>query len=602
MTQRADSPDTGRTNLAFATALVDALHAGGVTTAVVCPGSRSTPVALALARHAGFELSFLVDERSAAFFALGHARATGRPVALLCTSGTAGANFLPAVAEASQSRVPLVVLTADRPPELRAWGAPQTMEQRGLFAGFTRWAEEAPCPSEPEAGVRYAAALGARAAATCRAAPAGPVHLNLPFREPLVSRDMAFDEPATETKPTVHYLDFPEATDGPARSRDDAERRLPAGLASALGRVARGVVLFGPDAWEPRLAGAARRLAAALGWPVIADPASGLRAGDWPDGTLVDAADLLLKHGPTAAALCPEVVLRFGGPPTSKAVITWLAGLDEGSEVWLVDDAGAPRDPQHRASRVFRQAPQRFCALVADAVSSRNVQAADWLARWQRAGGIARGAARARLADGPFLAPQLAESLWTALPADAALYVANSMPIRDLDAFAGPRAAGLRVLANRGVNGIDGLLSCALGASKAGCRPTVLWCGDLAFLHDVAGLVTGRLAAADLTVVACNDDGGGIFEYLPISRLAPRPLFERVFAVPHGVDLGEVARGFGWQAARADSAAGFTGALRHALAGGRHVIEVPVDRALNTALHREVSEAVGAALERERPA
>lgn len=596
MTNRADSPDTGRTNLAFASALVDTLHAGGVTTAVVCPGSRSTPVALALARHAGFESSFLVDERSAAFFALGHAKATGRPVALLCTSGTAGANFLPAVAEASQSRVPLLVLTADRPPELRAWGAPQTMDQRGLFAGFARWAEEAPCPSEPEAGVRYAAALGARAAAACRAVPPGPVHLNLPFREPLVARDMAFDQPPAGANPAVRYVDVPDAADGPATGL------VPPDLGGRLGAVGHGVLLFGPDAWEPRLAGAARGLAAALGWPVIADPASGLRAGDWPDGTLVDAADLLLKHGPTAAALRPELVLRFGGPPTSKAVTTWLADLDDGAEVWLVDDAGALRDPQHRASSVFRQAPHRFCALVADVVISRNAQAADWLARWQRAAGIARRAARARLAGGPFLAPQLAESLWAALPADAALYVANSMPIRDLDAFAGPRAAGLRVLANRGINGIDGLLSCALGASRAGCRPMVLWCGDLAFLHDVAGLVTGRLAPADLTVVACNDDGGGIFEYLPISRLAPRPLFERAFAVPHGMDLGDVARGFGWQAARADSAAGFADALGNALAGGRHLIEVPMDRALNTALHREVSEAVGVALDRERPA
>ena len=414
----------------------------------------------------------------------------------------------------------------------------------------------------------------------------GPVHMNLPFREPLVPPVI---EPggaaaAPPQASAAHRL----------RPRDPALGTF----AEELRRGSRGVLVFGPDAWDPSLAAAAATIAAALGWPVLADPASGLRAGVELAQSLISGADLLLGDPATAAALRPERVLRFGGVPTSKPLAQWLAA-HEAAEVWLVDPAGAFRDPEHRASRVLNATASDVAVQLAGA-GPAPAEAAAWLGRWQQADRVARAAADELLrADERLLGPQVARALWAELPASAALYVANSMPIRELDAFAGPRAAPLRVLANRGVNGIDGQVSSATGAAAVLGGSTVLWCGDLAFLHDLAGLLAARLHGDDLTVVVTNDDGGGIFEYLPVARALPRSVFEPVFAVPHGRDLSGIARGLGWQALRVDHSGALAPALRSALRGGLHVIEVPVDRAANTALHGKLREAVRLRLGRE---
>jgi len=587
MNHPADSRDTGAANLRFARALVDELHAAGIVTAVVCPGSRSTPLALAVGQQAGLTHTVHIDERNAAFHALGHAKASGRPVALICTSGTAGANFLPAIAEACHARVPLVVLTADRPPELRAWGAAQTMEQRSLYAGFTRWSEEAPCPSERVGEVSYARALARRAVYEATGPAPGPVHLNLPFREPLVPVSVADAALPPRVSPAASLSVVQEL-------RDDS-----GALKSGLRAVAKGVLLFGPDIWDASLATAAQALATSLGWPVLADPASGLRAGATLEGSLVHGADLLLRDAGTAAALQPDLIVRFGSLPTSKAIAAWLA-QHPSADVWLVDPAAAFRDPQHRATRMVRATSRQFCDLSSAGAGEPSAKALAWRSQWQHADRVARAALAAALeADARFFTPHLAQALWTDLPVGTALYAANSMAIRELDAFAGPRRGDLRLLANRGVNGIDGQVSAALGAAAALCRPTVLWCGDLTLLHDVAGLLAGRLHSADLTIVVSNDDGGGIFEYLPVARTLPRATFEQLFAVPHGLDLCELARGLGWDAVRAESAGAVSEALQRALHGGRHVIEVPVDRAANTAFHGTLNEAVGARLRQE---
>jgi 2-succinyl-5-enolpyruvyl-6-hydroxy-3-cyclohexene-1-carboxylate synthase len=372
-----------------------------------------------------------------------------------------------------------------------------------------------------------------------------------------------------------------------------------AALGHELARVARGVLVCGPDRWDPELGAAVGALATLLGWPVIADPASGLRAGNTLGGNVMHGADLLLRNESAAATLSPDLVVRCGGPPTSKAFTEWLT-RNTAADLWLVDAAGGFQDPQHRATRTFRIDPRQFCALAASVIASPVPAASSWLERWQRADRVARSAAtRAIAAEPQFLMPHVASALWSQLPGDCTLYAANSMAIREVDTFAGPRPAPLRVLANRGVNGIDGLVSCALGAAAALARPTVLWCGDLALLHDVSGLLAGTLQHANLTIVVGNDDGGGIFEYLPAARLLPRALFERVFAVPHGLDLVGLARGLGWQATRTESAAGFGAALAAAVRGGRHLLEVPVSRAANTAFHRSLQSAVGAQLDLE---
>jgi len=369
-----------------------------------------------------------------------------------------------------------------------------------------------------------------------------------------------------------------------------------------LRQCARGVLLFGPDIDDPALAEAASQLALALGWPVLADPGSGLRAGPSADRALVAGADLLLRDGATAAALAPDLIVRFGGHPTSAAVNAWMARHDE-AEVWLVDPADGFRDPAHRALRTFRADARRFCEATLGAIGHAQGGPSDWLAAWKRADAVARAAVQAGMSASPqFLGPQLAQALWQSLPAEAAFYVANSMPLRELDAFAGPRAAALRVLVNRGVNGIDGLVSCALGAAVGLGKPTVLYCGDLAFLHDVGALVAGRQLGANLTVVVANDRGGGIFEYLPVARSVPRELFEQVWATPQPADLCALAAAAGWNATQARSREALVEALEHALGGGLNVIEVPIDRAANTALHATLLAAVSEAAARERPA
>ena len=587
MNDQSDVRGVGTANLGFARALVGELQAAGVATAFVCPGSRSAPLAVAIAEHPRLQHSVHVDERSAAFQALGFAKASGQPVVLLCTSGTAGANFLPAVAEAAQSRVPLIVLTADRPPELRAWGAPQTMEQRTLYAGFTRWSEEAPCPSERGAECAYARALARRAMIEATGLKPGPVHLNLPFREPLL--------PAAIGAPEIAEREWSSEFQA-ADARIDPS--MADSLADELRGIERGVLLFGPDNWDPSLAEAAHALAASLGWPIVADPASGLRAGPPVDGAIIHGADLLLRDTEVAVELRPDLIVRFGGQPTSASIVAWMARHSV-ADVWLVDPANGFRDPQHRASRWLRASPRQFCELATSAADKVTAPSA-WLVQWQHADRVARAAADAALDSEPrFLTPHIARSLWSGLPEGATLYVANSMAIREVDLFAGPRAATLRLLANRGVNGIDGQVSAALGAAAALRRPTVLWCGDLALLHDVSGLLAGRMHGTDLTIVVSNDDGGGIFEYLPAVRLVSRTVFEELFAVPHGLDLCELARGLGWEAVRVDSAASFAQALARALAGGRHVIEVTIDRAANTAFHASIHQRVRDQLQRD---
>jgi 2-succinyl-5-enolpyruvyl-6-hydroxy-3-cyclohexene-1-carboxylate synthase len=405
------------------------------------------------------------------------------------------------------------------------------------------------------------------------------VHLNLPFREPLLP---AVVEPGTA----------PTCARRPVEAQQTRPRDPALGAAAqALRDVPRGVLVFGPDARDPSLAAAAATLATALGWPVIADPASGLRAGADLASSLITGADLLLDDPAAAAALQPELVLRFGGLPTSKPLSMWLAA-HEAADLWLVDPAGAFRDPGHRASRVLRASAADLAAQLADAGPPGDGAPA-WRGRWLRADRQARAAVEDVLqADRRLLGPQVARALWASLPAQAALYVANSMPVRELDAFAGPRPGALCVLGNRGVNGIDGQVSSAAGAASALAGPTALWCGDLAFLHDLGGLLAARLHGVDLTVVVTNDDGGGIFEYLAAARVLPRSIFEPLFAVPHGLDLSALARGLGVAAVRVEDAAALEAALRTGLGGGLHVIEVPVDRAANTALHGTLRAAV----------
>ncbi|WP_419924723.1 2-succinyl-5-enolpyruvyl-6-hydroxy-3-cyclohexene-1-carboxylic-acid synthase [Candidatus Poriferisocius sp.] len=522
------------------------LAASGVTDVVISPGSRSTPLAVAARNQDGLRITVLLDERVAGFCALGMAKASGRPVALVCTSGTAAANYLPAVVEAHHSGVPLVVCTADRPPEHRDAGAGQTIDQVKLYGDHVRWFAEAPCDlDQPD----YFARLAVRAATTAGAGPnPGPVHLNWPFRKPLEPQGPIPRLSSTVGRPVV-----------PVRPLVDADVEAVSRLAGRRGLIVSGA-LDVDDAGAAAIVG----FAEAAGWPVVADVGSQLR-GRRP--LVLDGAEWVLGR----ADLAPDVLVRLGGPPSNRAVVDVVDSCPA-SDRLLVDPRRRWEDPSFGWTQALPSDP----VALLGAASARMGSADDaWAASWIEAAAEAWDGVAEVLGSSDLLEPLLAATLLRALPPEVALYVSSSMPVRDATTFWPPDALPRRVLANRGANGIDGVVSSALGAALALGQPVAALVGDVALLHDIGGLLAASLTDADLTMVVPNNDGGGIFSLLPVASGSREVHFEELFHTPHGVDLGELVRGMGVNYCRAERADDLSGAV--AKATGVTVIEVPVD-------------------------
>ena len=575
-------------NALWARALVQELVRGGVGHAVIAPGSRSAPLALACFEAApSLCVWSVIDERTAGFFALGLALETGRPAAVVVTSGSAGAHLLPAVLEAWAAHVPLVVVTANRPWELHGFGAPQTVPQEQLFGRFIQATEMLAAPEATSAALVHLRAATARLVARSQAAPRGPVHLDVPFREPLAP------DPAAADPVGLDRLAL-DGREGPMLGAPAPVRRPPepilAALRSRMAATEKGVVVVGPRARSDGFAGAVRALAASYGYPVIADAASNVR---WrPGHPVVAHADLLLRSESFARSMRPELVLRMGGGLTSKRLGLWLDA--SGAESVLLGEDDAVVDPNHRASLFLAGDLAATCAALSAPTAPRR---APWADAFVAADGRAAAAlAGAFAAPGPLTEPQLAQRLIASLPGDARLVVGSSMPIRDVDAFAGSSDTPIRVFSNRGVNGIDGTLSTALGVAAASGAPTVVLLGDLAFLHDLGGLLIARRSGLPLTVVVANNDGGGIFSFLPIA--AAGPPFEPLFGTPHGLDLSHAAALFGARFARVEDAGVLAAAVTSGLEGGLHLVEARLpDRATNVALHQALGEQVARAAE-----
>ena len=567
----------------FAATLVDEWARAGVSDAVVAPGSRSTPLATALAADGRVRLHVIVDERSAGFFALGLGLATGRPAVVLTTSGTAAVELSPAVVEAHHARVPLLACTADRPPELHGVGAPQTIEQDRLFEGVLR--------ARLNPGVADAAStsawrsLASRAVAEARAGPLGPgpVQLNLVFRDPLVG--------------TPGELPAGRAGGRPWHQRVAATAVPPAALVAELaGHGGRGLIVAGAGAGDPA---SVHALAGALGWPVLADPRSGCRV---PGANTVAAADALLRVGAFAAGARPEVVLRLGAPWASRVVGEWLGSGCPDAAQYLVDPHGAWLDPARTAATVVAADPTALVVAVASAAGLRPAPPS-WAQRWQEAEAAAQAAIDAELAamgdaGEPLSEPAVARALVDALPHGADLVVSSSMPVRDVEWYGRPRG-GLRVLANRGANGIDGVVSTAMGVAASGTAPTTALVGDLAFVHDATGLLAGRPAAGvatPCTVVVVDNDGGGIFSFLPQASALPPERFERLLGTPHGLDLVTVARALGAEAEEATTLKELLAAVEPGpagrAAGAVRVVVVRSDRRANVEVHDRLHGAV----------
>lgn len=555
----------------FCATLVDEWVRCGVEHAVVAPGSRSTPLVLALAEQPDIDVHVHHDERSAAFLAVGLALGGWEPAVLVTTSGTAAAEVHAAVVEAHQAGVPMIVCTADRPPELRDVGAPQTIDQTHLFGRAVRWFHD-PGVADVAAAGRWRA-LASRAYAEATGAYEGPVHVNLPFREPLVG--------------TAGELP-------PSRGEQHAWRppqQLPVDPVIELTELAdrRGVIVSGGDGGNPELVLA---LAEALGWPVLADHRSSARVAA---PQVVSHADGIARSAAAAGALDPEVIVRLGQPPASRMLNEWLArAAMAGADEIVIAGSGRWVDPAGTASVMLDVSAGNQLARW-DADAGDVVAVEGWLDLWRRADDAAERAILDVLgAESPLVEPAVARAVLEAVPDGCQLVVSSSMPVRDLEWYGGTRD-GIRVLANRGANGIDGVVSTAVGAAIAG-GPTAVLLGDVAFLHDSNGLLGAAQRGIDLVCIVVDNDGGGIFSFLPQRTSVDHERFEQLFGTPHALDLVALARAYGAEASSVES--DLAGAITRAFdAGGVHVLVVPSDRDRNVEVHARLNDAIVAAVE-----
>jgi 2-succinyl-5-enolpyruvyl-6-hydroxy-3-cyclohexene-1-carboxylate synthase len=634
-------------------AFCDELARCGVSDACTSPGSRSTPLVLSLVREPGLRTWSHLDERVAGFFALGLAKQSGRPVAIAVTSGTAAAELAPAVIEAHEARVPLLVLTADRPPELRDVGAGQTIDQLKLYGGAAKWFTEVGVVGEATAArVRWMRQLACRAAWTAAEGRPGVVHLNFPLREPLVLTRPLPDDPAPgrpDGRPWVTHPRLAAATgvsigasgaagasgtasasgtagangaDGASGAAGVSRRTAGATGAALIAPARRAVVVAGRDERDGGAVGAAAAaFAASAGYPLLADPLSGARRG----AAAIAHYDALLRDGAVAGELRPDLVIRVGDLPTSKPLRAWLASLD-GAEQVALDGEGLWHDPDGAVTTRLTDDPQTVLSTLAGTHADAGDPA--WLERWRQLDEAAARAFAATIGDQPGDAlsePRVAAELTAALSPDATLYVAASMPIRDVETFTAASDEAPTVVSNRGANGIDGTVATALGAAAAnrgraadraasdadtepagaarcerGEGPVVLLIGDVALAYDLSALISARRLGLDLAIVLINNDGGGIFHFLAVH--SQRDAFEEHVATPHGLDFAAATALYGGRHVDVRTAADLRDELAAATRPGAGVtiIEATTDRDENVALHRRVWAALDDELRRLR--
>lgn len=598
---------------------MDELARAGVEHVCLAPGSRSTPLVMACARDDRFRTWVHLDERSAGFFALGLGKASGGPAAVITTSGTATANLFPAVIEASQSRVPLLLLTADRPPRLRGSDANQTIDQPGMYGSYVRESLEAGEPSFDDLGaVRGLACTAVASTLGCEpGSEPGPVHVDLPFDRPLDPVEPEGD--AVDAHGELDPLSRLGHADGtPWKPVADRSVEPPPGevgrVADVLRKGKRGLIVAGPVADPSAVGPALIRLAAATGFPLLADSLSGARFEPREGSLVTTRHDLILVDARARTALRPDVLLRVGRAPTSAALLSFLEECSDVPQVVVA--AGLPsKDYLCERSHRVRADVAAFLDDVTVELSD-TIAPTSWSETW-RALDVAAGEVVARSEGDPFEGDVLA-AVVAGLPPGGTLFISNSMPVRDLDAFGGERLEPLRVYGNRGASGIDGIVSTAAGIAAAASGPMpsasadrepfdgagatvpplVAVLGDLAFYHDMNGLLAVAQHHLDLVLVVIHNDGGGIFHMLPIREHEPE--FTEYFATPHGLDFSHAAELYGIPYRRLDDPTETPAALREALErGGPRILEIPSDRDQNACRRAEVTKEVNEAVWRQ---
>jgi 2-succinyl-5-enolpyruvyl-6-hydroxy-3-cyclohexene-1-carboxylate synthase len=577
--------DPTNANTALASAFVEELARGGLRLAVISPGSRSTPLAVALWRQPEIEVSVIVDERSAGFFALGAAQVSREPMALLCTSGTALVNYHPAVVEADESAIPLLVLSADRPPELRGIGAGQTIDQIKSFGSSVRWFCEVGTHEADDSGLLHYRSVACRALARARGeARPGPVHLNLPWREPLAP--VPVEEAVTATDPLA--LAGRDKRPLTAVTRIDLEPSvfLLDEMAGHIGDAISGAIIAGRQL-DPELREPLAHLARVSGFPILADPTSQLRCGPHDRSHVVAGYDLLLRDEHFACAVAPELVLRFGEMPTSKPLRSWLA--ESGADEIVIDPYGGWNEPTNRAAAILRADPSELASGWAARLEGLEGRERPLPDRWLEAERAAQVALDAAFdGDNAINEPALHRALGAAHLDGDLVYTSSSMPIRDQESFVASSETDALFLSNRGANGIDGLISSGIGTARSSGRPTTIVTGDLGLLHDLGGLAALREVSTPVRIVVIDNAGGGIFHFLPQETAMPEEEFEALLGTPRGVDAAKAAALFDLPHRHLESLA----ELPAALAAGTGLIEVRTDRATNVEAHRTLTAGV----------
>ena len=568
-------------------AFVQELTRSGMRAACTSPGSRCTPIVLSLASEPGLRCYSHIDERCSGFFALGLAKASGLPVAITCTSGTAVAELYPAVIEAHQARVPLIVLSADRPAELRESGAGQTIDQLKLFAGATKWFFEVGNHEATPQRLRWMRTLACRSYWTALQGVPGVVHLNFPLREPLLCDDPLPEDHTARPRGEPYLRRLSEDQSVPRNSTAEQSR-----LGELIVGARRGLLIAGRHERHDGLGQAAAEFCAALGWPLLADPLSRARQGQHA----IAHYDALLRDVGFAQAMEPDLILRVGDLPTSKPLRAWLAGLLDTTQVSL-DPEGAYQDPDAMLSSSFAVEPAQTLRTLTDTPQPHSIQPdRQWLERWRQADITARAAITEQLATCGLCEPAVAAELGRLLDSSCTLFVASSMPVRDIETFWPARDDPPRVLCNRGANGIDGTISSAFGASASDQGPVVLLIGDVAFAHDIGGLLAAQRLNLKLTIVLLDNGGGGIFDFLAVSgSQAAREgnIYTTHIATPTGLDFSQAGSLYGIAHTHVQDIPSLRTALDAALAGSESsIIEVRSERTTNVAVHRQLWQAV----------
>lgn len=562
---------TPATTATFCATIVDEWVRLGVTHAVVSPGSRSTPLAIALSSNPKIALHVFHDERSASFAALGIGLQSGVPAVLLCTSGTAAAQFFAAVIEANYAHVPMLVCTADRPPELQGVGAPQTINQTNLYGNFVRKFTDVGVADDTKASKWRTVARDAFSATV--GVNRGPCHVNFPFREPLVGVAEAL--PAADSHSPVRM------------SADVATASERKKLSLAL-RAERGLIIAGNGIDQSRFI---LDLAAKLNWPVFADPRSNCRVAPESShgATIVTCADVMMRHQPTAESLKPTVVIRVGDPPVSKVVNQWLARC--GAEQIAVTQQPTLIDPD---KIVTTHIVGSFNELFMEMSRGTQVKPeSEWISEWKLRERKARTALDSQFSNSNQLTePLSAVTVSESLEPGSNLVVSSSMPVRDLEWFA-PARDGVRVFSNRGVNGIDGVVSTAVGVALSSRAPTALLIGDIAMLHDSNGLLNLIRRDVQMKIIVVDNEGGGIFSFLPQAESLEGSQFEQLFGTPHSVDFESLAKTHSIPFAWATTSEELQRELGNA---GTSIIGVRTDRKVNVADHNALYAAVAEAL------